>query len=219
MSAGHRHKGHDGPIDRKRAAELAEYFKDPKFKAALDRYDQGDMTHDIPYLGGSSQDGTTVYFDQKFWHGAKRPHTLTPYLHVHETVEGVLIRLYGLDYAQAHDLATIAERQALEAAGDKWQQYSDLLEPWIRLDEHEKITNPPDDILLLPYLGTPLFEKMRGDRMLSKKDANYQGRSSKTDRRCGNCAMFRVMDEKTADRCGLVDGPIWNRGWCQYWQK
>lgn len=166
MSAGHRHKGYDGPIDRERAKELGEYFKDPKFKTALARYDTEDDKHDIPYLGGSDNAGTTIYFDRRLPlpHEHKLPYDPRQFLRIHESVEGVLLRAYGLTYTQAHDLATIAERQAVEAAGHRWKQYSEMLEPYIRADEKETADNPPDDLLLNAYKGTPWFAKLRAEQ-------------------------------------------------------
>ncbi len=214
MSIGHHRDGHDGPIDRKRAKELSDYFRDPEFKSALAKYDTTDTDHDIPYLGGSNNSGTTVYYDRRFAKSAlhKLPYDPDAFLRIHESVEGVLIRLYGKDYTAAHDLATIAERHAVEAAGHSWKQYSDMLRPFISEDENEDVTDPPDDILLLPYLGTKLFDKMRDGRMLSKGEAQYRDKPNGGNR-CKSCEMF-----KSPDGCGLVEGSISFHGWCSYWE-
>jgi hypothetical protein len=166
------HFGHHGhPIDAERVVELAKLYHDPKFKAALAAYIKTDETHDVPYLGGSNTGGDTVFFDHRLSplvtagkltiHG--KPYDPRPFIWLHEAVEGALIRLYGLDYSQSHDIATVAERQAItQAFGPKgWEEHQDALHSVIGEDEREKVINPPRDLLLTPYLGTALYAKLK----------------------------------------------------------
>jgi hypothetical protein len=47
-------------------------------------------------------------------------------------------------------MADIAERRAVTHL---WHAYQKALEPFIRMDEREKITDPPPNLLLDPYQG------------------------------------------------------------------
>jgi hypothetical protein len=134
-------------------------------------------------------------------------------LREHETVEGVLIRMLGMPYGAAHAIATIAEKRAVERAGHRFDLYQEALEPLIHADEREIGTRAPADILLLPYLGTRWWDKVRGGRRLGKGDTHYQGRPHERQR-CRDCAMWQAPGS-----CDLVSGGILFTGWCQYWEE
>lgn len=173
MSVGHRH---NHPIDASRERELQALLGDPDFAKALSGYSDEDDQHDIPYGGGSSTNGHTVYWDRR----------LAPYIEagkfkvngvpidprrvgrVHEAIEGALILHRGRDYPTSHDMATIGERHAAAHAGIEWNPYQDAWREFLAGPEHENPENPPDDLLLEPYRGTPLYRRLATAQLMAR---------------------------------------------------
>ena len=77
-----------------------------------------DANHHVPYLGGCSVDGNTVYIDQRFpeWipptDEGEQPINTHSYLAIHEIVERNLM-MHGFHYNVAHNIASAAEEAAL----------------------------------------------------------------------------------------------------------
>ena len=174
MSAGHQTvpPAAPGSVEQQHhTALLEQLLADPKFSAAVQAYTKEDDSRDIPFLGGSNNAGDTVFFDRRFVEAVKagkvlydgKPFDPRPFLKIHEAVEGAAIRLLGTNYDTdnakglpgGHLIATWAERRAVQHAGLDWVKYQAALKPWIRADEHEQVTNPPPDLLTVPYRGTP----------------------------------------------------------------
>jgi hypothetical protein len=183
MATGDHQHHHEKPEDfAAHSALLHQLLDDPKFAAAVKAYRNEDDSRDIPFLGGSDNAGSTVYFDRRFVAAIKagkvlykgKPFDPRPFLKVHESIEGALIRgertpgrVYvikihagPLGYSEAHAIATWAERRAVEHASLDWQTYQDALKPFIRTDETEKVANPPPDLLKVPYEGTPQLREV-----------------------------------------------------------
>lgn len=153
-------------------AELHALLDDPKFVAALQAYKIGDSSFEIPFLAGSNNDGTKTFVDHDFFEAIRqgkvkyegKPYNPLPFISIHEKIEGCCIRLLGWDYSRAHDLATVAERRAVEHAGLDWVKYQDSLKPWIKADEAEKATGKtPPDLLEVPYQGSPQDREVEAD--------------------------------------------------------
>jgi hypothetical protein len=185
MSSGHHHhhRRGGGKIDADREQELRQLLDNPQFAAAVAAYRNEDDSRDIPYLGGSDNQGTTVFFDRQFVDAIKAGKVKIdgkhidprPALKVHESVEGAEIRLLHFDYTRAHDIATIAERHAVAHLGWDWTKYEAALAPFIRIDERETITNPPANLLLDPYRGTPLYGRLATFQLRSRQnEAQHQ---------------------------------------------
>jgi hypothetical protein len=87
-----------------------------------------DRDYEVPYVGGSSWDGKHVYLDRRLPKSfvLKDGRTMRPdkYLKRHEDVEKHL-EDQGYSYAYAHEMATKAEREDVEADGYPWQEYQD----------------------------------------------------------------------------------------------
>ena len=156
------------PIRDEECAECRRMIANKRFQAALRGYTDTDGSKCIPYLAGSDESGTTVFFDEHLpakisvrKNGTLKSLDPRPFLRIHETVEGVLIRLYGFDYAKAHRYATCEERAAVEAAGIAWRSYETALEPMIRIDEHDKPTNMPKNLLSAAYKGTKYYTALQ----------------------------------------------------------
>ena len=120
--------------------------------------------YDLPYLGGYSQDGNTIYLDRHLPTQLKAGSVdFSPddFIPIHEHIEKAVIDGLGYKYPPAHEIATGVERRHVIAAGLNWQSYSKSLEPYIKADEVEKIERPPPDLDTTPYQGTPLLEKLK----------------------------------------------------------
>lgn len=98
----------------------------------------------IPYLAGYSKDdwkdNPIVYMDCRLpkelvttWYKID----ITRYLLIHECVEKCLMDELGMPYILAHNLATAAEKTAVEADGHSWTVYTNSLTPYIREAEKQ----------------------------------------------------------------------------------
>lgn len=180
MASGHRHHAPGTPIDPVRQHELEMLLAHPQFVAAVKAYDREDCDHDIPFVGGSGTDWRTIFWDRQFCAAIKarrfliagRPQDPRPVGKVHEAIEGAIIHLWELarqlfgwpetqaKYPRAHDIADVAEHHAALERGWNWDDYQNGYKPFIRMDEREQIVNPPPNLLLVPYIGTPLYGRL-----------------------------------------------------------
>lgn len=97
------------------------FWPSPDVKAAFDRPFTVDRTHTIPYIGGYSKDGGTIYLDKRFPKAmtlGDRKMDPTPFVILHERVEKAFLDTKDQKYQTAHsDYATKAEHGALKQAG------------------------------------------------------------------------------------------------------
>lgn len=152
MSCGH--KKNTGAESR----EVEDALNNPQVQQKL-KATQGysiNRDYDLPYLGGYSQDGNTIYLDRHLPTELKAgsidfsPDDFVP---IHEHIEKAVIDGLGYKYAPAHEIATGIERRAVIAAGLNWNAYSAALQPYIKADEVEKIQKAPPDLDTTPYEG------------------------------------------------------------------
>lgn len=205
--------------------ELEKLYRDqPSVRAFLREAHKLDHKHDIPYIGGISTDGKTVYLDR---HVPLEIGDLpvAKLIILHETIEYAIIRelsrakhdKFWFDHAhkyyeQAHHLATAAEDLMLTGEGLKWKTYTEALRPYYKPVEDEKLENPPKDIALYPYTGhlyQLLWDFRKGK--VSKSFVNY--RRGRAQESCGNCSMFL----RSSHGCTLVAGVIVSSDVCDKW--
>ncbi len=150
MSAGHGakrvHLGED---------EYNKALHDPRLQALLSRGFQVNDQYDIPYLGGYSRDGATIYLDKdvppQFKNG-NRTYPGQMLMHgviVHEHWEKSILDAWGWKYPEAHELATHAEHIFVrEQLGIDPDDYEKMLHPVIKNAEkklgRKDIQLPPD---------------------------------------------------------------------------
>lgn len=133
----------------------------------------------IPYLAGYSKDWktqATVFIDYRLpakvyckagGHGTPVLIDVTRYLLIHECTEKSLMDDLGMPYILAHNLATGAERTAVEADGYAWDAYTDGLKPWIRRALYQPADQvAPKNLDLRPYIQ----EKFPGLKQLVKSE-------------------------------------------------
>jgi hypothetical protein len=148
MSSGHRH------AEAVSLDEVEAVLAKPEVKKLLKRRKQVDRSYDIPYLAGYSQDGSTIYIDRhlpKSFEYRGREIPIDQFLILHEETEKALIDALRWTYAKAHDYATRREEMAVEDENIPAKIYEGWLEPYIKVDEHEKIKRVPLDLDLTPY--------------------------------------------------------------------
>ncbi|UCI16746.1 hypothetical protein FJ970_16340 [Mesorhizobium sp. B2-1-8] len=109
---------------------------------------------DIPYIAGYSIDRRTVYIDRHLprtmpWKGQRV--RLSPFLLTHEIIEKALLDELRLHYLHAHQIALCAERDAVMAAGVRWQRYQSLMKLNEKPIDQEKLRKVPPDLDLTPY--------------------------------------------------------------------
>jgi len=113
-----------------------------------------DTSHDVPYVGGSSRDGSVVYIDRHLRGelptrvGVFQP---IPFIVLHEVVEKRLA-LSGWRHGPAHMEANRVERAAVIEAGIPWDAYDNWTYAAVKGDAHERIVKPPKDLDLTPYV-------------------------------------------------------------------
>jgi hypothetical protein len=196
MSTGHRHEEGFGLNSQ----ALDRLLKNQNVLAELFQYREIDESFDIPYLGGYSEDGRTIYFDRHLPKTIKlkRDSTIVEFnpveiLQLHESFEKTLIDVLHLDYAQAHKAATAYERRGLltRYGPGWWDPYQSMMEKYIKADEHEKLQKLPKDLDMLPYLSPPVdrkllahMQKIMGLKKTSKQEAEYTP-EGKPNRHCG----------------------------------
>lgn len=154
--------------------------------------------YEVPYLGGISRDGETVYLDSKL---SKLPKWAKSLIVLHEVVEWSLKR-WIKGYEERHHMATAAEDSFAEHTGHSASEYRELLRPYYAPIEHEAIQRIPKDLDLSPYSGElkrTLEDLQRGK--IAKISVDY-GKGT-AHRNCGLCSMFRKPDS-----CTLVAGSI-----------
>lgn len=134
----------------------------PNFKDRLAQINKVkvDRNYDIPYLGGYSKDGFTVYIDRHIPDVIEGINVIS-FLKIHEIAEKAIIDIFDLDYKQAHQLATKIERMMVERKEVSWKDYSLALKPFIKTTAHEKLVKVPKDLDLTPYVDSQDYRKLK----------------------------------------------------------
>jgi len=152
MSSGHRHIHVDHEWAKKEyhaalgSEKFRSYLFDSKFKISRD--------YDIPYVAGYSKDGRVVFIDRHLPMQLRIGGTsvsILPFIITHERTEKGLIDFLGLDYDDAHKVATWREHKELVKAHRSPTLYERALDPYIKADQHEKIRSVPETLDLKPY--------------------------------------------------------------------
>jgi hypothetical protein len=154
------------PRDITNEERLDRLMKLPRVRKYLARKISLNRTHHIPFLGGYSVDGATIYIDcrmpRSFEFKGRAIYT-DRFLILHEHIEKALLDALGWVYLAAHRIAIVAERRAVEAAGVDWADYDAFLQGEIARIKSAPFSNVPVDLDLEPYRGYPkLIAEIRG---------------------------------------------------------
>jgi len=74
-----------------------------------------------------------------------------PTIIIHEKTEKTLIDVFGLNYQQAHHIATHDERDAIRKLGVDWNKYESFVLNQYKVIGKEHIKKVPGDLDLTPY--------------------------------------------------------------------
>ncbi len=170
MSAGH------GDIDTRglSAITINRLLENRDIKRRLYGFHKISDEYDMPYLGGYSEDGLTIYIDRHFpksltinTDGYNKPFNAIPHIVDHEAFEKAVMDVLGWLFAHAHEAANGYERRGVLKAGLYWGPYNKALDPYIKADEHERLVKLPPDLDMKPYISPPVNKKLLA-HMLAK---------------------------------------------------
>lgn len=127
--------------------------------------------YDIPYTGGYSEDGTTIYIDKRVPNGYTDTQnidvTAISYLVIHEVVEKALMDALGFNYNHAHAIAMGAEMHACTMDRVNYDEYYEFLGEYVKKNiEVNEIKEVPKDLDLTPYIEDGLTEVVNKIREL-----------------------------------------------------
>lgn len=113
--------------------------------------------YDIPYIAGYSKSGKTIYVDRRLplYLTTKKNQKIKieQYLVLHEIIEKSLIKELGhIYYEYAHEIATIAELEAVKRNKINVKEYNEFMAKYAKKIEHEQVRKSPKDLDLKPYL-------------------------------------------------------------------
>jgi hypothetical protein len=233
MSTGHDHPDWQSADTTK----LKRIMENPRIEQWRWRYRPIKREHDLPYLGGYSRDGNTLYIDRHLPDtleieddGTKWVIDPCEFIRLHEEMEKGLLETLGWHYGNAHALANAAERRAVLERGIPWLAYNQALAPFIKADETERLETVPADLDMTPYLFPPvdraLISRMRkamGEEKLEKTDpkVSYSDDSGRPNHHCGPDSDWPTGYCKFYDgqhSCSKVEGYIAAHGGCKLWK-
>lgn len=191
-----------------------------------------DTSHDIPYAGGSSVDGKTVYVDRTLCHEVKsgkvavRGMTGRQIIQMwieHEHTE------WAVDagdnpvdaYPASHAFATANEEHHVKVLNVNPERYEAAIRPALERCVKRDPENPPRDLWCGPYLDDPTPRDKELLRIFKAKGVIDALKASKIDagygigaRECKDCRYFGGGELAPCEKvCGLVRA---NRQ-CKWW--
>ncbi len=151
---GSRRRGRRPPADEPGEIRLTAQMVHRAVQALKQRA-RVDRRWDIPYLAGYSRAGRTIFIDRDlprtFEHRGRRVR-IEPFMIIHEAVEISLLDKLGLDYQDAHLVALMAERSAVQACGVAWTGYQRFMLRHIKRAGSKQLKLVPRNLHLTPYL-------------------------------------------------------------------
>lgn len=233
MASGHNCQA--GPCQS--SVTIERLLKNPDVRRLLYRVHDINTDYDLPYLGGYSENGETVYIDRHLpevlrieedgTHKEFNPHQ---FITMHERFEKAVMDALGWGYEHAHQAATGYERRGVLAAGLPWKGYDKVLRKYIKADEHEKLSKVPANLDMKPYYAPPVnrgliarMEKVMGTGKgkEDKKSVDYS--KGMPDSHCGKVPHWPHRGEcryfLPPFSCEKVKGYIEPKYWCKLHEK
>lgn len=130
--------------------------------AAIFKNARIDRSYDVPYLAGSSRNGT-IYIDRrmpKTLQVGSRRVAVDPFVALHEAVERAVLDRLGVLYQHAHQIALRVEEAAVRAAGISWHDYNAFMQEQMEKVEKNFSSLPPD-LDFTPYWDKEDVEILR----------------------------------------------------------
>ena len=200
-----------------------------------------DVSHDIPYTGGNSVDGSVVFIDRqayrdvmdgKIYVRGMTPSQIINAWEEHEHAEWTV--LMGLNpvqtYPAAHGMATASEHQFVRKLPIDVDRYETCIKAGLESVKRRFIAmgskcNPPRDLWCGPVIDDPDKDDLEIIRILKSKGVEDAHKLAKAvvnygvgERKCMDCAMFGERDILPSLRkCDLVNGLVRKGLWCERW--
>ena len=130
--------------------------------------------NEVPYGAGASNtpsgypvniDKSIPQYDDRLKDKTGKPADLWKYLSIHEIAEHNAMEHNKTPYLKAHhDIATPAERAAVEADGVNWNEYEKIIDGHLKHTEHENSSDTPKNLYEKPYPHNKqlLMNKLKG---------------------------------------------------------
>lgn len=197
-----------------------------------------DTGHDIPYTGGNSVDGKTVYIDRRLFtdvmDGKCAVRGLLPRQLIQAWIEHEHTE-WAVDagdnpvqtYAPAHEYATAKEDRLYDQilGPGSHTRVEDTIAPWLETVAKRDPEKPPRDLWCGPYLDEPTARDRELLRILRSKGVEDASKVAKSavkygvgPQKCLRCSMFTGDADKPIAACTLVSGPIRAELWCEKWE-
>jgi hypothetical protein len=133
---------------------------------ALESKKKINRKYDVPDLAGYSKDEKTLYVDkdcpEEFEYMGKKI-KVDSYLLLHEEVESGLMKAEHADYLDCHQIACLAEKEAVETAEGMgaWDAYSKFCRVQINMAWNKPKPKAPPDLNLKPYIQQKEHQKLK----------------------------------------------------------
>ncbi len=240
MSAGHRRIHAFGLTGE----ALDRVLNDPEVRERLLRPRTINKDYDMPYVGGYSTDGSTIYLDRHLPDEIKlrldgqvkvvrTVGFLAEYMG-HEPVEWSVMDALGWSYEAAHaGPATGSERRKVlrELGPHWWQPWQTAIERYVKADAHEKITKVPADYDFRPVLAPPVDKRLLAHMQAHQEGSQHEAKHTKQEvdygpgmakSHCGPTPKWRSGDCVSFEPphgCAKVRGYIEADKWCKEWRS
>jgi hypothetical protein len=225
--------GHLYGEEKKSDAELYQMLGEADTASLYARKIKLDASHDVPYAGGVSVDGETVYVDRMLYRevkygkasvrGITGPQLIQAFIEHEHTEWAIDCGDNPVDtYPAAHAFATAKEERFVKQLGVNPERYEEAIRPALERCVKRDPVNPPRDLWCGPYLDDPTPRDKELLRILRGKSVWDAFKASKIDadygigaRECKDCRYFGGGKLAPCERvCGLVRA---NRQ-CKWWE-
>jgi hypothetical protein len=229
MSTGHLHGE-----EKKSDAELYQMLGEADTASLYAGKVTLDTSHDVPYAGGVSVDGKTVYIDRMLYRdvmdgnvsvrGMTGRQVIQAFIEHEHTEWAIDCGDNPVDtYPAAHAFATAKEERFVKQIGVNPERYEAAIRPALERCVKCDPANPPRDLWCGPYLDDPTPRDKELLRILRAKNVADAFKASKIDagygigaRECKDCRYFGGGELAQCEKvCGLVRA---NRQ-CKWWTK
>lgn len=121
---------------------------------------------DVPDLAGYAENGKDFFIDKdcpEFLEYAGRKIEVDKFLVLHEEVELALIKLLHLVYQDCHQVACLAEKEAVEMVCGMgcWEPYSEFMRKQIDMAWNKKNPQAPPNLFKKPYVDEKEHAKLK----------------------------------------------------------
>jgi hypothetical protein len=220
--------------EKKSEKELTTVMGEGDTPTLLARHAALDTWHDIPYTGGVSVDGKTVYIDRTFYRDLMAGKIKVRGLSSRQVCDRIFDHEHSewaIDagdnpvdvYLGAHGFATAKEEQPLKALDIDPNRYEADLEPALKACAKRSPANPPKDLWCGPYLDDPDARDKQLIRIFCAKGVKDAFKASKQTAHYGmvgvECRDCKHYGGGKMNTCELVCGIVRATRGCDWYEE